>query len=235
MFLESIKDSMEVIGLIFEILIKLGFFTKNQFYIDRENLRLECAELSRNITSIVDYICPNSIIHNYTVNGDELTCDLHYKGVVRKDDTEGMYFTFSSTNLVEYEKMDCSAILDGRAQRPQLVGPDGLSKKLEVLFNQNMTKETSFTLDFHYNLGSCIIQKKEYILSITKYRKCHFNPYIVNISFVDYNIPSNVRVYELRRGKMRYDKTILPNGNFFHDEIIKNERISVRAYVFDRE
>ena len=130
--------------------------------------------------------------------------------------------------------MDCYAIENDKKQKPQLVGPDGLIKKLSVRFSEMKNKDEIYSVDVHIDLGKCIVARREYILSILKYKKITSNEYNVIIEFKKTEVPDNIRVYELQNGKMKYEKTIYSENNVFVDEIDKPDSISLRAYIFDR-
>ena len=231
---KKIEEIVNGIVLIVNLISKSGILNKDRYYIEREGIRLECASLAKNIAEINRRLCPNEIVHKYTVNNENLICDLKYKGVVRKDNTSELLFTFTTTNQVSYSEMVCYAIEGKNTTIPNLIGPDGLIKKLAVRFLKNKNKGDSYNIDFHIDLGKCIVSRRDYILSITKYAQIEGKDYQVIIDFKNTQLPENIRVYELKKGKMEYDKTIFPNNNSFIDMIEKPEGISLRAYIFDR-
>lgn len=230
----NLEEIVNGIVFIFNLISKSGILNKDRYYIEREDVRLECASLAKNIAEINRRLCPNEIVHKYTVNNENLICDLKYKGVVRKDNTSELLFTFTTTNQVSYSEMDCYAVEGSDTTTPSLIGPDGLIKKLAVRFLNNKNKGEAYNIDIHIDLGRCIVSKREYILSITKYAQIAVRDYQVIIDFKNTQIPENIRVYELEKGKMKYDKTIFPQKDSFIDVIERPEGISLRAYIFDR-
>lgn len=239
----EIEVGINLFFLNLKIKFKEGLFfwkhkKQDRFFIETENVRLEAASLADNIAEINRNIEPIIIIHDYTIKNEELICDLYYEGKVRRNEVEEMLFTFSSSNKLSFNKMDCIAheyVEDSEiVSAPRLIGTDGQTKKIAMRFSKIKNKNDSFRLKLHINLGKCIISDKEYIISQLKYAKANILEYKVNIVFEDF-VPSNIRVYELKRGKLRYEKTITSKDGIFADCVEKADCLSFRTYVFDKE
>ncbi|MBQ9199295.1 MAG: hypothetical protein IJ141_03885 [Lachnospiraceae bacterium] len=231
----KIEDWVENIDFLLGLVRKNGILGKSRFYIEDENIRLECASLIKDLAEINKNVCPNKIEHNYTVEGKRLICDCRYEGEIRRNDTVGLCFTFASTNQVDYKQMDCWAIVDGVKQKPRLKGTDGLIKKVEILFAKKKKKNETYSVQIHIDLGECILSEREYILSVLKYKEVNTKGYSVSIRFNNTLPPDNLRVYELKRGKMKLEKRLEPHKDGQFKEVVEEtDSVSVRAYIFDQ-
>lgn len=209
---------------------------KIDYEIENEGIRVDSASPAENISEINRNVIPTEITHNYTVKGTELICDYHYQGNVCKNNVEGLIYTFSSTNQQELDESQIYYSESGtnRKFKPILIGSGGLAKKYLAKFDKMKNKGSTYDMNFHINLGKCVNQKREYILSHLKYAKEKINKYNVTIQFED-GIPNEIRVYELKKGKYKYCRRLEPIENKFIDNVKEIKSVASRVYIFDRE
>ncbi len=135
------------------------------------------------------------------IDGEDLTIVWKCVGYCRADREAAMEFSIDADANIPFANLDCVAFdlrNDPRrrhAIRPILVGPDGMSKKIEVPFLAPLGSKEPFSVLLRCKLPGCMKSGIDYYTATLSFAQETVPSYMVKLRF-DHGRPQWVRVYE---------------------------------------
>lgn len=137
------------------------------------------------------------------IDGEDLTIFWKCVGYCGTDRAAAMEFSIDADANIPFADLDCVAFdlrHDPRkrhAIRPILVGPDGMSKKIEVPFLSPLALKDPFSVLLKRKLPGCMKSGIDYYTATLSFAQETVPSYEVRLRF-DHGRPQWVRVYDCR-------------------------------------
>lgn len=154
-----------------------------------------------------------------------------FTGEIRRTfgSVRGIELNFSGDSNTGLEQIDAYAfdLLNDPQQQhkiyPELIGGDGLNKRMLFKFINELKKNEKFSFIYHYKWANCVNEHKDYVAAIPpfKYRSTKTLP--ITIQFKNYEM-RRLTVYSINGNKPREERQLFPevSGNVSTYEYIYN-------------
>lgn len=219
-----IRLILEIINKLLDIIREINLFNVQKYlYIKEENLRIDCTQFLQQITKKNKDLIPYKVNISYTIDNNDCTTDRILEAKCNSNSYSTYEFSIASTIIKKYEETECIGYdLNYNSDveiRPQLISPDGFSKRLSLQLNKTLHKGEIFKVRVKYKSYGTMSGSKRYIVNGCNYKENNLVEYIVIFKFEN-KIPANIRVYEIDLLNRRYKffHKIFPNSdNLFTD------------------
>lgn len=221
---EIIKLLLEIINKLLSIVEKFYLFKQQKYlYIKEEDLRIDCTNFLQQIAKKNRNLIPHRVNITYYIGESDCVTDRILEGKCNSKSYSSYEFSITSTIIKQYEETECVGYdLNYNPYteiRPQLISPDGFSKRLSLQLNKTLHKGDNFKVRVKYKSYGTMSGNKKYIVNGCNYQKIDLIEYIVTFKFEN-EIPNNIRVYEidLSNKKCIFSHKIFPDSdNIFID------------------
>jgi len=179
------------------------------------------------------------------IDGEDLTIVWKCTGYCRADREAAMEFSIDADANIPFATLDCVAFdlrNDPRkryAIRPILVGPDGMSKKIQVPFLAPLASKEPFSVLLTCKLPGCMRSGIDYYTATLSFAQETVPRYAVKLRF-EHGRPQWVRVYEcLPNGAVSLLRDLRPGTanagvQEYADAATDVPATSARVYLFQR-
>ena len=139
--------------------------------------------------------------HIAEIDGNDLTITWQYSGYCRAEREAVFEFSMDADNNTPFDELELFAFDLGHDQRrghkihPILVGPDGISKKVAVPFEEPLSNHEPFCISLTCVLPGCIKSGVEYYTSTLSFDQSEIRRHTVSLKFLG-SRPEWLRVYD---------------------------------------
>jgi hypothetical protein len=184
--------------------------------------------------------------HTVRIEGEDMEITWKYSGYCRTARESTMEFSIDSEDSTAFDELDCVAFDLGHDPdmkheiRPVLVGTDGISKKISVLFLEPLKVDQSFSVLLKCTFPRCVTTGFGYYTSTLSFAQKRVRRCVVHLIFVG-PAPSWMRVYESTlRHPAELVKTLPPSRQEpgvceYVDVVEGRPGQSARVYTFWRD
>lgn len=228
------------------VLFQVGFYLYVKYYRNNKVIKhkkMELLTLLSPINKKDNIFLIKSAIHKCLIEGERAKFIYTYEGVctVMKGE-ECIVFNIGAEEYIPFEKMECYAydlINDANkvyAIKPELLGDDGLTKKIKIKFLKKLQLYEQFKIEFTFVFPHCVKWGRDYITFTTSYSKQIHT--LKNILVFKRVYPETVELYKIMNGEVRYERTICPQDKgdslVYVDCYEECQGKQVFIYFFDR-
>lgn len=238
---DIIKLILEIINKMLDIIAKLNLFNSPKYlYIKEENIRIDCTHFLQQVAKQNKDLIPFRVNIKYYISKDNCITNRILEAKCNSKSYSSYEFSIASTIIKKYEETECFGYdLNYHPEikiRPQLISPDGFSKRLSLQLNRTLHKGENFKVHIQYKSYGTMCGHQRYIVNGCNYKKNNLIEYIVMFKF-EGEIPDDIRVYEidLLNRRYRFLHKIFPdsNGSFIDNYDTSNIKCNKRyIYVF---
>lgn len=214
------------IKLFLEIVYKIiSFLSDNKklksqkyLYIKEEDMKIDCYEFLKQITTINRALVPTKLINNYYIDRYDYYEDYIFEARCVNDSYSSYEFSIASTTLKKYEDTECVGydLMNNPDVeiRPKLISPDSFAKRLSLQLNKVLNKNDILKVRIKDRSYGSMYGNKRYIIQGFNYKKLELSEYKVFFNFTE-RIPNNIRIYEINPFNNTYCflYKIFPNSN----------------------
>ena len=159
---------------------------------------------------------------------------------------ECIVFNIGAEEYIPFKELKCYAydlVNDKKKShmiKPELVGDDGLTKKVKIKFIKKLKQYDHFKIEFVFVFPHCVKFGRDYVTFTTSYSKRIHR--LNNILIFKKSHPTMVELHKVSNDIIKYEKTIFPQNQQknIHDVVYKDfyeecPGKQVFVYFFDRD
>lgn len=202
------------------ILLMIGykFYRQRHSNLSIKYKKIDFISLVKPIIKSDHTLAPEYIEHKCVIKGEEACFVYTYEGICCANSGEdSIIFNIGAEEFIPFEDLECYAYdlyNDPKRKnsiRPELVGDDGLSKKVKVKFLKRLQRYNRFKIEFTFIYPHCIKYGKDYVLFFSSYKQNI--QYLKNILYFIDDPPMFVELHKEKNNTLLYQKTILKDKN----------------------